>query len=74
MNAHQNLVDQCVQGEGTVQINVQLQTNLKKINILDVLKPAEDYIDGGIYIFNVANYNKTKTLYIYSQMKIKRIL
>ncbi|CAG9857638.1 unnamed protein product [Phyllotreta striolata] len=39
-----NLVDQCVQGEGLVQINVQVQTNLKRINIIDVLKPAEDYV------------------------------
>lgn len=37
------LVDQCVQGEGIVQVNVQIQTNLKRINIVDVLKPAEDY-------------------------------
>ncbi|CAH1981524.1 unnamed protein product [Acanthoscelides obtectus] len=41
---HMNLVDQCVQGEGIVQINVQVQTNLKRINIIDVLKPAEDYV------------------------------
>lgn len=37
------LVDQCVQGEGLVQVNVQIQTSLKRINIIDVLKPAEDY-------------------------------
>lgn len=41
---HKNLVDQCVQGEGLVQINVQIQADLKRINIVDVLKPAEDYI------------------------------
>jgi GA-binding protein transcription factor alpha len=41
---NKNLVEQCVQGQGLVQINVQLQANLKRINILDVLKPAEDYI------------------------------
>ncbi|CAH0548617.1 unnamed protein product [Brassicogethes aeneus] len=41
---HKNLVDQCVQGEGLVQVNVQIQTNLKRINIIDVLKPAEDYV------------------------------
>ncbi|XP_074026815.1 DNA-binding protein Ets97D [Leptinotarsa decemlineata] len=39
-----NLVEQCVQGEGIVQVNVQVQTNLKRINIVDVLKPAEDYV------------------------------
>jgi len=39
------LVEQCVQGEGLVQINVELKVEpngLKKINIVDVLKPAED--------------------------------
>lgn len=41
---HKNLVEQCVQGEGLVQVNVQVQTNLKRINIIDVLKPAEDYV------------------------------
>ncbi|XP_018330862.1 DNA-binding protein Ets97D [Agrilus planipennis] len=40
-----NLVDQCVQGEGLVQINCQIQPNLKQIDIIDVLKPADDYID-----------------------------
>jgi GA-binding protein transcription factor alpha len=44
---NKNLVEQCVQGQGLVQINVQLQANLKRINILDVLKPAEDYIHVG---------------------------
>lgn len=39
-----NLVDQCVQGEGLVQINVQIEANIKRINIIDVLKPAEDYM------------------------------
>lgn len=47
LESHKNLVDQCVQGEGLVQINVQIQTHLKRINIIDVLKPAEDYIDLG---------------------------
>ena len=39
-----NLVDQCVQGEGLVQINVELKSEggIKKINIVDVLKPADD--------------------------------
>ena len=56
------LVEQCVQGEGLVQINVEIKVGrkitpahvmiiscvqvepggLKKINIVDVLKPAED--------------------------------
>lgn len=43
-------MEQCVQGQGLVQINVQLQANLKRINILDVLKPAEDYIHVGMYL------------------------
>lgn len=41
------MVDQCVQGEGLVQVNVQIKTdgNVKKINIVDVLKPAEEYVE-----------------------------
>jgi hypothetical protein len=36
-----------VQGEGLVQVNVQIKTdaNIKKINIVDVLKPAEEYVE-----------------------------
>lgn len=37
-------MDQCVQGEGLVQINVQVMQNEKKINIVDVLKPADDVL------------------------------
>lgn len=44
---HKNLVDQCVQGEGLVQVNIQIQSNLQRINIIDVLKPAEDYVHVG---------------------------
>ncbi|XP_072382201.1 uncharacterized protein [Diabrotica undecimpunctata] len=44
LDDNKNLVEQCVQGEGLVQVNVQIQTNLKRINIIDVLKPAEDYV------------------------------
>lgn len=40
-------MDQCVQGEGIVQVNVQVQFLTKKINIVDVLKPAKDYIHNG---------------------------
>lgn len=41
---HKNLVDQCVQGEGRVQINVELKNDErgKRINIVDVLKPTEE--------------------------------
>lgn len=45
LESHKNLVDQCVQGEGVVQVNVQIQQHLKRINIIDVLKPAEDYVE-----------------------------
>ncbi|KAI4472758.1 hypothetical protein M0802_016518 [Mischocyttarus mexicanus] len=45
LECHKNLVDQCVQGEGLVQVNVQIKTIQKRINIVDVLKPAEDYIE-----------------------------
>lgn len=47
LEEHKNLVDQCVQGEGLVQVNVQIKTegDIKKINIVDVLKPAEEYVE-----------------------------
>ncbi|PBC30188.1 DNA-binding protein Ets97D [Apis cerana cerana] len=45
LESHKNLVDQCVQGEGLVQVNVQIKATQRKINIVDVLKPAEDYIE-----------------------------
>lgn len=41
------MVDQCVQGEGLVQVNIQIESNLQRINIIDVLKPAEDYVHVG---------------------------
>lgn len=47
-----NLVDECVQGEGIVQVNVQVQFLAKKIDIVDVLKPAKDYIHNGKHILN----------------------
>lgn len=45
LESHKNLVDQCVQGEGLVQVNVQIKQAEQRINIVDVLKPAEEYID-----------------------------
>ncbi|XP_075232325.1 DNA-binding protein Ets97D-like [Lycorma delicatula] len=45
LESHKNLVDQCVQGEGMVQVNVQLKIEEKKINIVDVLKPAEEFVE-----------------------------
>lgn len=41
LEPHKNLVDQCVKGEGLVQINVQIQTTNQRINIVDVLKPTD---------------------------------
>ena len=45
-----SLVDQCVQGEGIVQINVEIKEDGedKKINIIDVLKPAEENNADGV--------------------------
>ncbi|XP_046384249.1 DNA-binding protein Ets97D-like [Ischnura elegans] len=47
LESHKNLVDQCVQGEGIVQVNVEIKMlgDIKKINIVDVLKPAEEYLE-----------------------------
>lgn len=45
LDSNKSLVDQCVQGEGMVQINLEVksQPGVKpKINILDILKTAED--------------------------------
>lgn len=53
MESHKNLVDQCVQGEGMVQVNVQVKVEEKKINIVDVLKPAEEFIEIEPSKFNV---------------------
>lgn len=33
-----------MQGEGLVQVNVQVKLISKKIDIIDVLKPAKDYV------------------------------
>lgn len=43
--------EQCVGGDGLVQINLQIQPNNNRINILDVLKPADDVLE---------NFQKTK--------------
>ncbi|XP_054262850.1 DNA-binding protein Ets97D isoform X2 [Macrosteles quadrilineatus] len=47
LEGHKNLVEQCVQGCGTVQVNLQLKMEddgTKKINIIDVLKPSDSYL------------------------------
>ncbi|XP_058800810.1 DNA-binding protein Ets97D isoform X3 [Phymastichus coffea] len=60
--SHKNLVDQCVQGEGLVQVNVQIKQSQKRINIVDVLKPTEDYMDtteNNLPLFIPEEENKT---------------
>lgn len=42
LEPHKNLVDQCVKGEGLVQINAQVKANTRRINIVDVVKPTEE--------------------------------
>ena len=44
MNEETTLSDQCVQGEGLVQVNLELKSvdNTDRINILDVLKPQDN--------------------------------
>jgi len=51
LHAESTLVDQCIQGEGPVQINVQIKEEfndqgkkVRKINIVDVLKPSDDIV------------------------------
>ena len=53
-----NLVSQCVQGSGMVQINVEVksQPGVKpRLNIVDILKPAEEIVEaplpGTVLIF-----------------------
>ncbi|XP_013177343.1 PREDICTED: DNA-binding protein Ets97D-like isoform X2 [Papilio xuthus] len=41
---HKTLVEQCIKGEGVVQVNIQIKPAEKKINILDVLKPDEELV------------------------------
>ncbi|RVE43129.1 hypothetical protein evm_012208 [Chilo suppressalis] len=41
---HKTLVEQCIRGEGVVQVNVQIRSAERKINILDVLKPDEEML------------------------------
>lgn len=51
LDTEKSLVDQCVHGEGMVQINLEVksQPGLKpKINILDILKPAEEVESNGL--------------------------
>ncbi|XP_066597161.1 DNA-binding protein Ets97D [Prorops nasuta] len=60
LESHKNLVDQCVQGEGLVQVNVQIKAMQRRINIVDVLKPAEDYIELAENSSNIAFNEESK--------------
>ncbi|XP_069115151.1 GA-binding protein alpha chain-like isoform X1 [Argopecten irradians] len=46
LDTYKSLVDQCVQGEGMVQINLEVKSQpagvKPKINIVDILKPADE--------------------------------
>ena len=45
LDPSKNLVSQCVQGTGQVQINVEIQSHpdiAPRINIVDILKPADE--------------------------------
>lgn len=44
LEPHKNLVDQCVKGEGLVQINAEVKVDEKRINIADVVKPTEEVL------------------------------
>ncbi|XP_047542481.1 DNA-binding protein Ets97D isoform X1 [Vanessa atalanta] len=41
---HKTLVEQCIRGSGVVQVNIQIRSFQKKINIMDVLKPDEELL------------------------------
>ncbi|CAH0389997.1 unnamed protein product [Bemisia tabaci] len=47
LDDEKNLVEQGVEGDGMVQMHVELklEDEVKKINIIDVLKPAEEYLN-----------------------------
>ena len=39
-----NLADQCITGEGLVQINCEVMVKQRKVNIVDILKPSDDIL------------------------------
>ena len=41
------LAEQCIEGEGVVQVNVELSISRgrRMINIIDVLKPSEEFLE-----------------------------
>lgn len=44
LDAHRNLVDQCVEGKGLVQIDCSINESQRKIHIVDVLRPTQESI------------------------------
>lgn len=42
LEPHKTLVDQCVKGEGLVQVNAEIDAIAKTINITDVVKPTDE--------------------------------
>lgn len=69
LEPHKTLVDQCVKGEGLVQVNVEIYAINKQINITDVVKPTEEALrdleqeandinpDSDVAIMNYQNAN-----------------
>lgn len=45
LEPHKTLVDQCVKGEGLVQVNAQILYSTNRINIADVVKPTEEVLN-----------------------------
>lgn len=45
LEPHKTLVDQCVKGEGLVQVNAQILYAANRINIADVVKPTEEVLN-----------------------------
>uniref|UniRef100_A0A0B7B8S2 ETS domain-containing protein n=1 Tax=Arion vulgaris TaxID=1028688 RepID=A0A0B7B8S2_9EUPU len=60
LDGNKSLVDQCVQGEGMIQVNLEVKSQpgvTPKINILDILKTAEDEIEEKYVAGQVAQSN-----------------
>ena len=63
------LVEQCIQGEGPVQISVQIKEgyndydrSINKINIVDVIKPSDDDIAAEQLELSISNCASTESL------------
>lgn len=57
LDPNKNLTDQCVAGDGLVQINLQVQFPSKRINIIDVLKPSDEVLE--TYQRNAKNFDSS---------------